>query len=71
MAAATQTHAPSLCDGAAALARMALLEAAARVWVFRVESFEGLGSIANNSMRARFYCNKQRDLQQPLLFKRK
>jgi len=46
-------------------------EAAARVWVFRVESFEGPGSIADSSMRARFYYNKQRDLQQPLLFKRK
>jgi hypothetical protein len=44
--------------------------AAARAWVFRVESFGGTGG-ENSSMTARFYYNPQRDLQQPLLFKRK
>jgi hypothetical protein len=43
--------------------------AAARAWVFRVESFGGAGG--DSSMMARFYYNTQRDLQQPLLFKRK
>jgi hypothetical protein len=44
--------------------------AAARAWVFRVESFGG-ASGQDSSMMARFYYNTQRDLQQPLLFKRK
>ena len=44
--------------------------AAARAWVFRVESFGGTGGV-DSSMMARFYYNTQRDLQQPLLFKRK